>query len=356
MLKWTDLGRSSDTVLAVWPHFDPLCERWFMQGLVDKGERPPTWRKRWVPGANSTVVSEHYTDRESAIAAANMHNPKLRQEITQRQTDCVKTRSLELKIEKALQSKQRLLEEEKLMLDEALRRHAMDERPHPASLTLTPESEKYRDDLAQQLKEMPYLQIVKVGQQNSHWTQVLVYLGKDGVWSKPYKAGKKGAIFAERAKIANGFELPARMHWGKAKARIRKMLLPRANQLLQLASIQRLLAEALERGERVLVSNGIVFWYEQSGDIGWQVKEVSSTRDSDGAAIWKEGTIYSTNHGRLVILPYIKENGQHVRGHTKNGPNDGRALPRHPNHYIDIPFSLYDGDLMIGLFGELPYE
>jgi hypothetical protein len=45
-----------------------------------------------------------------------------------------------------------------------------------------------------------------------------------------------------------------------------------------------------------------------------------------------------------------------VRGHTKNGPNDGRALPRHPDNYVDIPFSLYDGDLMIGLLGELPYE
>jgi hypothetical protein len=120
--------------------------------------------------------------------------------------------------------------------------------------------------------------------------------------------------------------------------------------------VQRLLAEALSRGERVLVSNGIVFWYEQDGGVGWQVKETSSTRESEGATIWKEGTIRSTNHGRLVILPYIKENGEQVRGHTKNGPNDGRALPRHPDHYVDIPFSLYDGDLMIGLFGELPYE
>ncbi|WP_198406649.1 hypothetical protein [Paracoccus yeei] len=57
-----------------------------------------------------------------------------------------------------------------------------------------------------------------------------------------------------------------------------------------------------------------------------------------------------------MVLPYIKENGEQVRGHTKNGPNDGRALPRHHDHYVEIPFSLYGGDLMIGLFGELPYE
>jgi hypothetical protein len=33
-----------------------------------------------------------------------------------------------------------------------------------------------------------------------------------------------------------------------------------------------------------------------------------------------------------------------------------RGLPRHPDNYFEIPFSLYDGDLMIGLFGELLYE
>ena len=120
--------------------------------------------------------------------------------------------------------------------------------------------------------------------------------------------------------------------------------------------MQRLLAEAFARGERVLVSNAIVFWYEDDGGLGWQVKETGSTTEADGATLWREGTIRSTNHGRLVILPYVKEDGEKVRGHTRNAPGDGRALPRHPDHYVDIPFSLYSGDLMIGLFGELPYE
>jgi hypothetical protein len=238
----------------------------------------------------------------------------------------------------------------------SLRRHEADERPDPASLKLAPESQHYRGDLAEQLSKMPYLKLAKVGRSNSRWTQVLLYKGPDGVWSKSYIAGEKAAMIAERAKIANGFDLGAGTHRGKAKAKIRQILLPRANQLLQLASVQRLLAEAFARGERVLVSNGIVFWYEEDGGIGWQIKETSSTRESDGATVWKEGPIRSTNPGRLVILPYIKEDGEQVRGHTKNGPNDGRALPRHPDHYVDIPFSIYDGDLMIGLLGELPYE
>ncbi|MNN99278.1 hypothetical protein D3C81_2188730 [compost metagenome] len=57
-----------------------------------------------------------------------------------------------------------------------------------------------------------------------------------------------------------------------------------------------------------------------------------------------------------MVLPYIKESGERVKGHTKNGPNDGRAIPRHPDDYVELPFEVLDGDLMIGLFGELPYE
>lgn len=52
----------------------------------------------------------------------------------------------------------------------------------------------------------------------------------------------------------------------------------------------------------------------------------------------------------------MKENGEFVRGHTKNGPGDGRAKPRHPDHFVEIPFRELKGDLMIGLFGEQPYD
>jgi len=355
-MKWSELKRTSDTILAVWPHYRPLHERWFMQELVDKGELAPIWRERMVPDENDAVFADHYPDRDAAIAAANALNPTLRAALSGRGMDSAARRSLELKVDKALQAKQRLQDEEALMLAEALRRHAGDERPTTDALKLAPEAERYRADLAEQLAAMPYLKVAKVGRSNNRWAHYLLFLGHDGIWSKPYFAGEKAALTAERAKIANGFDFSATMHWGKTKARIRQILLPRANQLLQLASVQRLLAEALARGERVLVSNGIVFWYEADGGIGWQVKETSSTREAEGATVWKEGTILSTNHGRLVVLPYLKENGEHIRGHTKNGPNDGRALPRHPDHYVEIPFSLYDGDLMIGLLGELPYE
>ena len=356
MLKWTDLKRSSDTILAVWPHYRPLPERWSMQELVDKGELAPIWRERMVPRENDVVFADWYPDRTSAIAAANAFNSAFSQELSAREMEPVAKRSQELKIDKALQCKQRLQDEEMLMLAEALRRHAADARPDANSLELASESEHYRYDLAEELGKMPYLKLAKVGRLNSRRAQMVLFKGPDGIWSKPYIAKEKTAMIAERAKIAHGFDLSASTHWGKTKSKIRQILLPRANQLLKLASVQQLLTEAFALGERVLVSNGIVFWYEDDGEIGWQVKETSSTRESEGATIWKEGTIQSTNHGRLVILPYIKENGEQVRGHTKNGPNDGRALPRHPDRYVDIPFVLYNGDLMIGLLGELPYE
>lgn len=357
MIKWSEMKRASDVILAIWPYFRPLHGRWFMQELADKGDLPPVWRDRFIPGDNDSVFADHYPDRPTAVAAANALNPSLMDALAARAIDPLLRRSLELKVDKALQAKQRLQDEEALMLAEAVRRHAADKRPEAASLQLAPESEPYRQDLADQLSAMPYLFVAKVGWEDGRWKKhLLLYRDAKGLWSKPYRVGEKAAAIAERAKIANGFDLHAGAHWAQAKAHIRQILLPRANQLLKLASVQRLLAEALARGERVLVSNGVVFWYEEDGSIGWLVKETSTTKASEGATLWREGTIRSTNHGRLVILPYLKEDGEMVRGHTKNGPHDGRALPRHPDHYVDIPFTLYSGDLMIGLFGELPYE
>lgn len=197
MLKWSELNRTGDTVLAVWPYYRPLHERWFMQELIDKGDLPPLWRDRMIPGDNDSVRSDHYPDRETAIAAALELNPVLRAAFAARPMEPFAKRSLELKIDKATQAKQRLLEEETLMLREALRLHAQDNRPDIASLKIAPESERYRQDLAEQLAEMPYLRVAKVGRSNSRWTYALVFLGLDGVWSKPYHAGEKAALTAE---------------------------------------------------------------------------------------------------------------------------------------------------------------
>jgi hypothetical protein len=357
-MKWGDNVRDFDTALAVWPNYRPLYDNWLMQELVEQGDTAPIWRGRRVPTENGHVRGDVYLDRKAAMSAAATLNQTLHDALSAREMDTAKKKSLQLKVAKNLQSNKRRYDEEELMLAEARRRHASDPRPNPSAIRLSAESEAFRQELSDQLSEMPYLRVVMVtvGNLTRGWHRSILYLSPDNTWSKPYRAGERSAAQAMRARIANGFGCSVDTHWGKTKAKIRQLLLPRANQLLQLASVQRMLAEALANGQRVLVSNGIVFWYEEDGGIGWQVKYTTSTKDSEGSTLWKEGTIRSVNHGRLVILPYIKESGEQVRGHTRNGPNDGRAKPRHPDHYVDIPFAQLDGDLMIGLFGELPYE
>lgn len=355
-MRWSENSRSSDIILAVWPYFNPNTERWVMQELYDKKRPSLVWRDRWIEGQNDSIRADSYSDKQSAINVAKEFNPVLKQELINKDLDPIIQKSLLLKIEKALQCKKRLAEEEELMLSEAKRRHANIGKQDVNKLRFASEADIYRQQLADQLAVMPYLKVVKVKKLEEYSFTTLLYKESDGSWSKPIPASKKEIKIAERSKIANGFNLRGSMHWGKVKAEIRNILLPRANKLLQLASVQLLLAEALARGEHVLVSNGIIFWYEIEGEVGWKVKETSTASKTENVTVWKEGTIRSTNHGRLVILPYIKSNGEKVQGYTKNAPKDGHSLPRHADHYVTIPFKMYDGDLMIGLFGELPYE
>ena len=155
-----------------------------MQELVDKGDMSPTWRDRLVPGDGDMVFADHYPDRNSAISAAETLNVSMRQMFTARTMDDSLKRSLELKIDKMLQAKQRLQAEESLMLQEAIRRHADDDRRDASSIKIAPESERHRHDLSDQLTAMPYLKVVKVGRVNNRWSHDLLYLGPDDVWSK----------------------------------------------------------------------------------------------------------------------------------------------------------------------------
>lgn len=353
MLEWGDQKRDHDPILAVWPSYRPLWGRYLMMELVATEEGGVRWRDRRIPHERGGVRMDHHPDRDTALASAESLNPKLATALEVRDMPEPDKTSLTLKVRKALQSRQRLDTEEALMLAEAVRRHRDTPRPSPNALRLHPDAEPFRDALAHELQSYPYLRMALL---SASGRTVVVYRDANDLWSKPYYAAEKAAVSAMRARIANGFKYHQDQHWGQVKARIRAELLPRANQLLQLASVQRMLAEALARGERVLVSNGIVFWYEPDGQLGWMVKSTTSDKGEDGATLWQEGTIISTNHGRLVVLPYIKESGELVRGHTKNGPGDGRAKPRHPDHYVEIAFRELKGDLMIGLFGELPYE
>lgn len=352
-MRWGDSARDHDVVLAAWPSYRPLLDRWLLEELVEAPPGEVRWRDRRIPTDDGFVRMDVHATAAEAEARARDLNEEFGHALRARQMPLDAQTSLLLKVEKHLQAKQRLAREEELMLAEAQRRHGASPPPAEERVTLPEAAEPFRAEVETQLARMPYLKMLLVG---APGRRCVIYKGANGAWSKPYPASERTAARGVRARIANGFGLSHELHWGRAKAEIRRILLPRANQLLQLASVQRLLAEALENGRRVLVSNGIVFWYEEDGQIGWQVKQTAAAANGDGEALWKEGTILSTNHGRLVILPYIKEDGEMVRGHTRNAPHDGPALPRHPDHYVEIPFAQLEDDLMIGLFGELPYE
>lgn len=341
-------------ILAIWPTYEPYTGVWFMEELAINRNGVPRWRERRIPSPTGGVRADRHTDIEVAMSESARVNAELAVELNQKTMDDHLRRSYQLKASKALQAKERLRSEEALMLAEARRRNASLSAPKAEELVLKPKAEKYRHELAVALAEFPYVTGIRIGAPNARTAMIKSY---EGTWDViDGLLNKRGALLIERSKIASGFGLNPTDHWGEVKAEIRRILLPRANQLLQLASVRRLLDEALAKGEKVLVCNGVVFWYEDAGQVGWQVKSTGGSQTEDKSTLWPEGTIVSANHGRLVILPFIKENGERVKGHTRNAPKDGPAKPRHPSQYVEIPFTRLNDDLMIGLFGELPYE
>jgi len=325
---------------------------WTMWAFKVRPDGTLKWMRHFVDKGAGGAHTDVYTDFKSANAVAKEFNKNIRERVNALDFDDELKLSFSLKAEKEVIAKQRLAQEEQFMLAEAIKRSASFPRPNIASLILPKDGEKYRDDLFKCLSESPKVHVVQL---RNHGVSLMRKGEVD--WSTVIITNARSGKFVFRERIASAFGLVATDHWGETKAKIRDMLLPRANKLLQISSVQRMLDEALARGQYVIVIGSFVFWYEQGKDVGWTVKSLGNDGTSKaGETLWKEGKIVSKNHGRIVVLPYIKENGEFVQGHTKNSPKDGKALPRHPDYYLELPFEILDGDLMIGLFGELPYE
>ncbi|OOT51115.1 hypothetical protein [Acinetobacter pittii] len=313
------------------------------------------WFDQYYEHSKDVIKLSIFNTKKEALQYVNFENLNIHSNISSLALSEIEEISLSLKVEKSIQAKSRLMKEEELMLTAAVNKHTNKEKITYEEVILPANEESFKDDLFKQLSTMPYLKIALV---DNGKEKRIIYKSFKNDWSKTYIPYLKTLRYAERAKIANAFNLSFDEHWGRIKAKIRIELLPLANKLLQLESVKKLLKEAEAKGKKVLVSNGYVFWFEEDGNIGWQIKQVKPTESSNtlGETIWKEGTILSKNHGRLVILPYVKENGEYVQGHTKNAPHDGPAKPRAPSEYVELPFEILEDDLMIGLFGELKYE
>lgn len=337
--------------LSARTEFDPYYNLWFVQVLVAKGGFPPSWRRHHLNDTPS-ISAQAFLARDDAQARTRELNTFFDQELTN-EPDAERRLSLQLRALKARQSHQRLQQEEELMLVIGRARGLSETPAAMLPARLHPDDEPYRTEIETALIQYPYIRSIALGDGRR---RRIVRRHDDGSWSKSFLANRKGLRGAHRAPIANGFGLNEFDHYGRTKAAIRQMLLPEASRILTMRGVQQLLADALARGKRAVVWGSYVFWYEQGG-IGWQVKERSGNSDSeDDEAIWFEGKIHSVNFGRIVVLPYIKSNGERVRGHTKNAPHDGAAKPRPPGEELILEFEQLDGDLMRGLLGEFRYE
>lgn len=335
--------------LAVFPfRFRQLDDVWILRGLKYSPERGLKWWPHLEKNAQGRQTLVRFDSFADALRAADAFNDGVRERISEIDEDETTLQSLRLKVDKQLTSLRRRAQEERLMLNEAMQRHK--DSPKPTADTLVMRDHHHlKSDLLAALQITPYVNHVVVD-------RVLLSFHQ-GQWCRQYVATAKTLEWGYREKIAAGFGLDGTAHWGRTKASIRQMLLPFASRLLQLDSVQALLAQARARGLRVVVLGAFVFWDEGGSIAHWVMKTAGGESESEtGNAIWHEGTIISKNHGRIVVLPYIKENGEHVQGHTKNAPHDGKAIPRAPSDYLELPFEILDGDLMIGLFGELHYE
>lgn len=335
-------------VLLCWPQLWPEADNlWYVFALQLNADGSLAWYLR--PPA---LGPAHYDDVDAALADVALINPRLLESIDDLLLSPDVRGSLRLKVQKALAVEERLLAEERWMLDEAVRLHTCSPRPRMEDLVLAPNDEGMREALHSQLQRYPYLGIARL-----HRFGVTLKRVGDHDWTERLPHNRKTALYCSREKIAKAFGHEGIAHWGRTKAAIRFSMLPRANKLLQLAGFQQMLDEARGRGHRVVVCGGFVFWYEEDGVIGWVVKQLGSSKGSEsGDVLWEEGLIVSQNHGRLVILPYIKQSGERVQGHTKNAPHDGRAKLRHPDHQLILPFEVLSGDFMYDLFGRLQYE
>ncbi|MFP3995120.1 hypothetical protein SHV74_11265 [Pseudomonas capeferrum] len=325
---------------------------WYLRALKLFPSGELIWTHHFVDNGEGHARSSVFQTYGEAVKAADTFNVLHPERVRQAEASSELAASTILKVGKALTAGRRLRDEEELMEQEAIRRNAHLPRPAAHELQLTSPHERLRNDLAEQLAEAPYLRIVAFPR-----FRTSLRLTDNLTWEPAGTLNSKLSQLCYRERIARGFGLSGGNHWGRTKAHIRAELLPRANQLLQIAGVKRMLAEARARGQRVLVIGSFVFWYEEDASPRWVVKNAGSgSAGSESETLWHEGTILSRNHGRIVVLPYVKENGERVQGHTKNAPQDGKALPRHPDDYVELPFEVLEGDLMIGLFGELSYE
>lgn len=342
------------TIYAVRANYDAYYRWWFLENLMIGANGEPVWKRR-RPQTEIGVPPRAEVERDEAEAKQLAR--KLTRDLGHDLDIAVLGEngqsSTMLKLSKAYLASRRREDEEAMMFLEAKRRHAGTVAPPRTAITAG--SGEDADDIHRALQELPYLRTIVVGR---GVTRSLAHSTDGSNWRRLTNGyiSRQGATWGHRARIADAFGLHPAEHWGRTKAAIRKILLPGAIDMLQLQPMKEMLAAALAAGRHAVVLDRFVFWYEPEGGIGWTVKEIGAHDSAHADAVeWAAGTIISKNFGRIVVLPFIKDDGTHVAGHTRNAAGDGPARPRKPGEAKEIAFTRLQGDAMLGLLGELHY-
>ncbi|AEI66279.1 hypothetical protein [Corallococcus macrosporus] len=249
--------------------------------------------------------------------------------------------SSELRERKAKERSERRAREDAFLSAKAADKAAALVPPERDALLLVGRaSESVLKRIAVALCEKPYLRHVLMFESG----YPRLYVSEDGLvwkeWGRNETYESKRRI-AARAVIADAFGMDPKDHWGRVRGALLKMLKPSNLDMLHRKDVQDALEKARAAGRTLVVIRQLAFlWDEEAGE--WHLREVER-RDSataPGCTLWAEGPIESTNYGRIIVLPYVKEDGTQVVGHTRNAPHEGLAEPRAETKVIR--FAVYD--------------
>lgn len=252
--------------------------------------------------------------------------------------------STELKERKAKERSERMAREDAFLRVKAAEKAAADGVLPPAcealSLVGQTASESVLERIAVELCGKPYLRHVLMDDGG----YLRLYVSENRLaWKEwgQYETYRRKRRIADRAVIADAFGMDPKDNWLKVRGALLKMLKPINLDMLHRKDVQEALEGARAAGRTLVVIRQLAFlWDEEAGK--WQLREVER-RDGATAtsySLWAEGPIESTNYGRIIVLPYVKEDGTKVVGYTRSAPYEGRADRRAETKVIR--FAVYD--------------
>jgi hypothetical protein len=252
--------------------------------------------------------------------------------------------STELKERKEKERSERRAREDAFLRAKAAEKAAADAVVPPVrealSLVGHAASESVLERMAVELCEKPYLRHVLMYESG----YLRLYVSENRLaWKEwgQYETYERKRQIADRAVIADAFGMNPKDDWRKVRGALLKMLKPSNLDMLHQKDVQAALEKARAAGRTLVVIRQLAFlWDEEVGE--WLLREVERC---DGATaskctLWAEGPIESTNYGRIIVLPYLREDGTKVVGHTRNAAYQGRAEPRAETKIIR--FAVYD--------------